>query len=750
MKTLICLVLLCALSLIVPAAVAQNEPLRLEEGRIALTVSAPDGWVSTEAEFSATFPALALAPNESMLTPDILTGNEPPTLDAGDVMLIVTLVDNRSIPGADRTATLADAAQAWAENVGQNLGETSIEGDLIISGQDAALLSLDSRGFSLGYLLIDAGISETEGRRQFVTVLALTGPGELAGVRDTLLALAATISVYDDDVLRFGVEAASATEQGEMLTLEEDGLRMMLSIPSGWVQTDTRMFSSFPAAALAPNDAMLVPDVLQGSEPPVFESGHVMLLTTLAEAVDLSAPERDSDLETVVQNWAELFASSLGETSVDTQLQVGDLPAALVRVDTGGVEIGVLFVSVGSAPNQTESQFVMLLALTASGELDDSLDVVLEVAASVRVFDQGEPRLAAAVEEAAPAAPSITVGSHPLLELLSLLPPPSDEMLDNGNGLPLTVVHYLDLETLGTLDTDILAPYADSIFELYQADAVGMEDAIGISLAQIKRVLVYGLVPSRMYVLAGEFDAVVISEAMTELGFQVRTADNIASFCNPEGCDQAMSIDMAARNSGNPFGGNIGRREAIVLIKREGQDDLLIASPAADLVARTLAPFIGDEANTGDPDMLAAAAALLAASPDNPLVAAYITPSEWLDGANTVEGAELPPYSLAALGSYQGDPSTTVALLYGTAADAETAAASLPLRLDGEGSDGTYREAFEGREITIGEASTVALDGGQAAALLSFDSPEAADEAYRLVLQMVFRRDIGWLNAAGG
>ncbi|MBL8165888.1 MAG: hypothetical protein JNJ61_28140, partial [Anaerolineae bacterium] len=73
-----------------------------------------------------------------------------------------------------------------------------------------------------------------------------------------------------------------------------------------------------------------------------------------------------------------------------------------------------------------------------------------------------------------------------------------------------------------------------------------------------------------------------------------------------------------------------------------------------------------------------------------------------------------------------------------------------PLRLDGEGNNGTYNEQFERREITIGNASTVALDDGQTAALLAFDSPESADDAYRLILRMIFASDVGWLNASGG
>ncbi|MBL8166144.1 MAG: hypothetical protein JNJ61_29445, partial [Anaerolineae bacterium] len=724
MKTIFRILLLCMLFLVVPAAAAQNETLRLEDGRTALTVIPPEGWVSTEAEFSPTFPALALAPDESMLKPDILRGSEPPVLEAGQTMLIVTLLDNRSIPNTDRTVTLAEAVQALSENFEQSFGETNVQDDLTISGQGAALVSADTPGFSLGYLLIDAGIPATEGRRQFVVVLALTGPGELDEIRDTVLALAETIRIYDDDVLRFGDEpVVSGAAQGETVILEEDAVRMTLTLPSDWVQTDTRMFGSFPAAALAPTEAMLLPEVLQGSEPPVFKAGQVLLLATLTDADDLSAPERDSDLETVARNWADRFASPLGETNVDTSVSVGELPAAIVRVDAGSVEIGVLFVDVGTAPDARDSQFVLMMALTAPGELDSSLDVLLEVAASVRVYDLGIPRFT--VEgDAAPAASTVTDGSHPLLELLSLLPPPSDEMLDNGAGRPLTVVHYLDLETLGTLDTDMLTPYADSIGELFQAEQIGMEDAIGISLSQIKRIVMYGLAPARMFLLAGEFDEVAMTEAMAELGFQIRAAENIVSFCNPEGCDQATRIDISARNPANPFGGNIGRREAIVLIKREGADDLLFASPNAELVANALAPFVGEGTNTGNPDMLAAASALLAAAPNTPLVAAYITPPEWIEGANTVADAELPPYSLAAVGSYQGDPSTTVALLYSEAGEAETAAASLPLRLDGEGNNGTYNEQFERREITIGNASTVALDDGQTAALLAFDSPE--------------------------
>lgn len=554
MHKLLVLLLLGVIIALVPTAAAQDEPLRLEEGRTALTVVGPPGWVSEEAPFSPTFPAFVFAPDESMLRIDLLTGNEPPTLEPGQVMLVVSILDNRSVPGSDRSVSVSDAAQIMADTF-QSLGEASLEDGLIISGQAAALVKVNGGSFSFGYLLIDAGIPEWEGRRQFAIIALLTAPGELEAARETALTVAQTIRIYDDGVARFG-----------------------------------------------------------------------------------------------------------------------------------------------------------------AGE--------------------GE------------AAPVSALEARPLLEMLSLLP----AMPDAGSGRPNTTVHYLDLEALGSLDFAALRPYIFTIAELYQAEQAGMEDTIGISLAQIRRVVMYGLLPARMYVLAGEFDGVAITEALAQLGFEIRATGSIVSFCHPEGCDQAMRTDLMAVERGNPFGGSIGRLEAIALIKRQGQDDLLFASTSAALIDAALAPFAGGEAGAGSPDMLAAAEALLAAVPDTPLVAACFIAPEEIEGANAADAVALPPYSFAAVGSYRGDPSTALALLYADSAAAEAAVAALPLRLDAliwRGQQ-TYREQFEGDAIAIGAAQTVTLTDGRAAAVQFFDAPAETDSAYQMILHMIYGGDAAWLNAAGG
>lgn len=288
------------------------------------------------------------------------------------------------------------------------------------------------------------------------------------------------------------------------------------------------------------------------------------------------------------------------------------------------------------------------------------------------------------------------------------------------------------------------------LVDLLQAEMEGMREAIGIGLQDIHQVITIGQPPSQLTVMQGTFDVAAVTSALEALGFAVDSPDgSYTRFCHPEGCENASKANIRSRNLANPFGGKIGRLEAIALIDREAPGaDLLLSSADADISAAAAAAFAAETAPEGDPMTLQAVAAIESAAGDGTLAAFIVLPAREPLGQNGVADTALPQYEALAIGAYVGgEPRVEVGLIYSAGSVVENIPPVIAARLDQESltTNRTFRSLFEDRGVSVSELSYQPLDEGWGALRLTLTTDGKINRGYGLMLRMIYQRDLGWL-----
>src|SRR5690606_74600 len=122
------------------------------------------------------------------------------------------------------------------------------------------------------------------------------------------------------------------------------------------------------------------------------------------------------------------------------------------------------------------------------------------------------------------------------------------------------------------------------------------------------RSLVFGNPPSMGNILEGDFDPAQIAEAFAARDFTENDFNGVPVWCGAAGCENGLQTDLANRNPGNPFGGDLGRSEPLAIVS-----DSLLANSASDgLVETMIGTYQGEYNSLADADDYQALAQALA------------------------------------------------------------------------------------------------------------------------------------------
>jgi hypothetical protein len=296
---------------------------------------------------------------------------------------------------------------------------------------------------------------------------------------------------------------------------------------------------------------------------------------------------------------------------------------------------------------------------------------------------------------------------------------------------------------------------------------------VGFDFFDIDRDLHFGDPPGDGLVLAGTFDQDAIAAAHAARAFTSTDGGDWTLLCGAGGCDEGSAIDLDSREPADPFGGQLGRQQPLLI-----SNEVLLSSAASDTVEAMRDTAEGTRRSLADDPTVRTALAVI---PDDATLR-QVTLASWLlfvgieglvSGAATDEeflqddferfAVELiPQYRLVMLAdtATPDEQVTYVALVYDSEDDARSAAAVLPGRidvLDSIRSDGPLRELFADQGVSDIEVSVhVAPEGSGAATVLALHAPLASSDLtgdsvvpsslpYRLLVEMVLSRDVLWL-----
>lgn len=327
----------------------------------------------------------------------------------------------------------------------------------------------------------------------------------------------------------------------------------------------------------------------------------------------------------------------------------------------------------------------------------------------------------------APAAAQDTpVEPHPLLALLELVP----DVPATFENVP--IIGYVDYEAMqqarpGVGDFPSGAVFAaareagEESAGLWMANSqrlitgpvsLGMatfsqggrtRDVIGFDLFDIDRALVFGVPPQAATILQGDFDPTAVVAAYEAREYAVTQHDGLVILARADG-EPGSTMDIASRDVANPFGGEFGRKEPLILA-----NGLILNSPSEE-VMRTLFGTLSQTQRdvTSRPSIVAAAEAVTQG--DALLVqAAFLDPRHvavadvgmqlfdlMLEATPDVEAMQaalvphlpegygsLPFYTMAVMADRQlgDDQMATLALVYDDKTIAQQAAEELTTRL---------------------------------------------------------------------
>ena len=298
---------------------------------------------------------------------------------------------------------------------------------------------------------------------------------------------------------------------------------------------------------------------------------------------------------------------------------------------------------------------------------------------------------------------------HPLLEMLGFVPL---EIMAETSFFDLSYVDYRAFETaLGIFrpaGTDLTTVAAGNwiqhsfrlaarpeFIQYVFSQPDEMLEAVGFTVFDIDRALMFGQPPGNGIVLAGEPDRLTdmdtLNRKFMERELKAREVDGGFTLWQHPDRD-GLAIDLENRNPAYPFGGHLGRAEPVAM--RPGY---LLNSAAIDTVQAMIAADTAQTASLADvPEFVALVGAI---TQDGPLIQAhFFSPADvgfipgdpmavimGQDAPNVLaDYGPLPVYSMSALGDTQDSDGNSVllaALVYADAEDAASAADELAQRI---------------------------------------------------------------------
>lgn len=295
-----------------------------------------------------------------------------------------------------------------------------------------------------------------------------------------------------------------------------------------------------------------------------------------------------------------------------------------------------------------------------------------------------------------------------------------------------------------------------------------MAAVVGFDPFMVERAAEFSQPPATTTIIEGDFDSDTVIAAHAARGYSESQLGDLTLLCGAAGCDSGAMINVRDRNRANPFGGELGRSQPVLV-----GDRLVASSPSIDMVEGTAETINGGiDSLASDPDYSAAAEALGTAGP---VLQAYIfNPTDILPLSDALAGlsadpaavkalrAELaanfvpvPAYNLIAFSDAATDSEqiALLALVYDDVADAQAAAALFPAQLTDFQSFAYQRpfsDVLTNRGVTSVEASVYPASSGRSVMLLTLRAPlpdadTASGMVFGLLANAFIRRDVGWL-----
>lgn len=315
----------------------------------------------------------------------------------------------------------------------------------------------------------------------------------------------------------------------------------------------------------------------------------------------------------------------------------------------------------------------------------------------------------------------------------------------------------------------------------YMMLAEEMPQVVGFDFFDIDGGLYYGQPPGAGTLFMGEFDRENIRSAFTKRDYTQEEINGMEVWCPPNGCNSGMEVDLTNRNpGGNPFGGQLGRREPIIL-----GDGWIFSAPGFGVLRIQAAVAAGDRESVLDLTEYSASANAILSMGDliqvqyvNPLDLNVGDPGTLLltdpeaDLDDIVEQIQaelnevsLPPYSLVAFADVipfeTDDELALIVLVYTDEADAEAAGSAVSERLETAVSLRAglpVMELLNERQINLAEPVIyVDEEAGHYVTLLPFYYPREGAQpgsdgnyassglGFRLLMDMLYSRDLRWL-----
>lgn len=315
-----------------------------------------------------------------------------------------------------------------------------------------------------------------------------------------------------------------------------------------------------------------------------------------------------------------------------------------------------------------------------------------------------------------------------------------------------------------------------------------MPKMVGFSALEVDHAIQFGTQPSQGLILAGSFDADKIRTAyQTNLGLAENDLDGETVWCWDEDCADGAQLDLKYRMRENPFGGNLGQRQPMII-----GNDKLMAATDLELVQAQLSAAAGKLPNLAeDPAWLAAVKAVskdaevLQAMIANPTVTQRMAdklPIDYLlseGGPATSQDTllesfqEIPPFELLILADAvtADEQIARLGVVYKDANSAELAAPILldrlaSLRPISRSGAIAFSEMLAERHVT-NPRYYVQQEAGRAVLVLEFATPKATPEEiipmldlnyqgaatppgliYRLFIDLFNSEDTSWLSTA--
>lgn len=331
---------------------------------------------------------------------------------------------------------------------------------------------------------------------------------------------------------------------------------------------------------------------------------------------------------------------------------------------------------------------------------------------------------------------------------------------------------------------------SDSELNRYAARANELQTSIGISIADLTHDLSFGTLPTQTLALFGSINTEAVVTALKTKGYTKDPRTDVSLWCGSKGCDAGAEMDPSKREV-NPFGGNLGRNQPILVLP-----DALISSPDSTVTQANANALAGTTPTlAADPAYLAASEAVLSKGtllqamfwdipvlekelgqlPNDLLLLRSQNPD--LVKERVKDYIELPKFNLLMVADVATDTEQIVyfALVYDNRADADIAAAAIPKRLATAVSEVTkkpWRDQLESRGITaitaeVVEITPVGSTSALPVVLIKFATPKATAEqilafrnnpnasagavtrpgfVYRLFISATQRKDLSWLS----